>query len=199
MSEQFLYQVEQQETSLIKEAFLYVRDMPFDPTNYGYRPKDVSDSINFVFRRRRGSCSAKHYLLGWLLETAGFQAEYITYPFYWQELVLPYPDELRNLLPHLPIQYHLALKVLTDGNERLLDVTWDPSLNSAGFPVNKLENITQDTILAVNPCAEPVVHLSAQKRWEYIETLKQTMPRNDVVVEFYKKMNQWLNTVRQQK
>lgn len=39
MTEEFLYQPEHQETSLLKEAFLSVREMPFDPTNGGCKPK----------------------------------------------------------------------------------------------------------------------------------------------------------------
>jgi len=120
----------------------------------------------------------------------------VTYPFYWQDLLIPYPDKLRGLLSEMPIQYHLALKVLIKGEEKLIDATWDRPLIIAGFPVNEDNNLTEGMKLAINPCDFPIVHTSAQERWNYIEELKQKIPKSDTVQSFYRMMKEWLNTIR---
>ena len=188
--------IEEKELMLIKEFFLFVRDFYFDPTNASFRPKTIEEAIDFTLKKRVGSCSTKHYLLGNLLESHGFNVKYMTYPFYWQDLLLPYPDELRGLLSEMPIQYHLALKVLIKGEEKLIDATWDRPLIIAGFPVNEDNNLTEGMKLAINPCDSPIVHASAQERWNYIEELKQKIPKSDTVQSFYRMMKEWLNTIR---
>lgn len=160
---------EPKENLLLKNVFLFTRDVHFKPTNLGFKPKSVEESINFVLQTKSGNCSAKHYLLGCLLQYYGIKVKYLTYPFYWHDLQIFYPDNISQLLPELPIQYHLALSVLTDKGEWLLDATWDKGLLFAGFPVNELDNMR----LGIIPCEKPVVHFSAQERWDYIEELKK--------------------------
>ncbi len=144
-------------------------------------------------RTKIGSCSNKHYLLGYLLQEKGIQVKYLTYPFYWQDLPIQYPENIKKFFPHLPIQYHLALMILIEGTEKLLDATWDKGLTSIkGLTINEFNEMD----LAVVPCQKPIIHFSAIERWQYIEHLKQSIPNREAISNFYKAMSKWLNAVR---
>lgn len=182
------------ETTFI-ELFCEIRDFPFDLT----RPKRKMGYEGLVIdtrRRRRGSCSTKHYLLGRELQTLGIEARYITVPFCWQDQTFDYPEHLWELAERMPVQYHLALEAVFDARAYLLDATWDPPLKMAGFPVNFLTTEMRSGVMAVDPCGEPIVHWDGVERWKYIEALKLTMFSTGVEPTFYQSLNEWLETLR---
>jgi len=184
-----------QETRFL-EAYFDIRDLHFDCGRLPEKPRSVSDSNRILETYKRGSCTAKHYLLGSKLETLGFETRYLTFPFKWGDIQVSYPQDLKELADQMPIQYHCALGLMSGDQGHLLDVTWDRELSKAGFVVNELLADNGQDSLGVVPCGETVLHQSAQQRWDYIQELKMQMPRHEIVPIFYTELNQWLQSLR---
>lgn len=179
----------------IVDLFREIRDFPFDVT----RPKKATgyeELVDNTRQQRRGGCSAKHYLLGWELQSLGIYPTFITLPFFWQDLEVDYPDQVRQLAEKMPIQYHLALAVISDDKVCLLDATWDRSLGKAGFPINTLDNSLTGIRLAIPPAGDPIFHHNGVDRYKFIETLKTTMSQTGLEPIFYLALNPWLNSLR---
>lgn len=169
--------------------FLYV---PFFPAN---KPKTLQEVIFLTEHLRIGNCSAKHYWLAHQFRKYNIPTRFLTYPFYWKNLRVNFPNEIRNLADMLPPQYHLALSISSFGKELLIDVTWDPSLHALGFPVNSQD--LEHMQLAVKPIGEVIVHNTLEERWSFIESLKKSIPDPELVQCFYVKLNSWLNETRE--
>lgn len=175
--------------------FTQIRDMFFETVRYGRR-MSYEEIIDDMRIRRRGACSAKHYLLGSEYEQIGVPTIYVTTPFLWQDLNVDYPPTIKRVAEKMPVQYHLSLGILIDNETISIDATWDPALKRVGFPVNNLrERITQAE-LAVIPCGEPVFHWNGDERFDYIKELKGSMSGVGVEPEFYERLNQWLRSLR---
>ena len=154
------------------------------------------EDLTYIKACKRGSCSPKHYLLGSICEELGLQVVYLTYPFYWDELGVDYPDFIKRLAEEMPLTYHLAIEVWIGKEGFLLDATWDPPLEKMGFPVNKIGDELTNTKIAVVPCGKPVIHTSALRRDEYIKPLKEKMAGTESEFEFYVALNAWLEQIR---
>jgi hypothetical protein len=183
-------------------AARYVRDLPYDRDEKA-RPKSLADELRLIQQQKRGTCSGKHYLLGRILEREGFPVVYLTYPFLWADIYVDYPQELAKLAKKMPPQNHLSLGSLRDAQNptdvKPLDVSWDPLLSYMGFPVASLiytPDQPPQTSFAVLPLDEPKLHYSAQERWKHISEVRDKIPRDDVVPQFYNLLFLWLRNVR---
>ena len=172
----------------------HVRDIPYAVIphirNYETGPAEL-------LRGMCGSCTPKHFLLGQLLERLDLEIKYVTFPFSWNDPEIKYPDELRDLAAKLPTEYHLALKVLIEGEWRLVDATWDKPLKDAGFPVNESWDGVSDTLLAVKPIEE-IENRDARDRDATVKERKSAWTDDDHTREalFIEKLNRWLQSFR---
>jgi len=177
--------------------FERVRDIPYavirDIRNY-------DDGPDRLLKGMRGSCTPKHFLLGRLFEMLGLEIRYATFPFSWDDPDIRYPGEIRELAAALPTEYHLALRVLIDGDWRLVDATWDLPLKSAGFPVNESWDGVSDTLLAVKPIQE-IENRDARDRDATVRARKASWTDEDHAREeiFVEKLNRWMESLRTQK
>jgi hypothetical protein len=174
--------------------FEHVRDIPYAVIphirNYESGPAEL-------LRGMCGSCTPKHFLLGKLFERLGLDIKYATFPFSWDDPDIRYPDEIRELARALPTEYHLALKVLIEGQWRLVDATWDLPLKTAGFPVNESWDGMSDTLLAVKPIEE-IDNRDAMDRDATVKERKSAWTDDDHAREvlFIEKLNRWLASLR---
>lgn len=176
--------------------FVYrrIRDFPFE---MGSSRGDYSKDLRYIMENKRGSCSPKHYLLGYLCEKMGLSVVYVTYPFYWIDQPLCYPECIRHMIKDFSTVYHLAIKVYLERKYFLLDATWDSSLAKAGFPVNEIGKEVINGKVAVIPSGRPTIHKSAlardrfiKKQYERFEISKQEkMHCNEL-------FNKWLEGIR---
>lgn len=174
--------------------FEHVRDIPYalipHIRNYERGPSELLKGM-------RGSCTPKHFLLGLLFERLGLEIRYATFPFSWNDPDIRYPDELRELAAALPTEYHLAMRVLVDGQWRLVDATWDSPLAAAGFPVNESWDGVSDMLLAVKPIEE-IENRDAQDREATVKARKSAWTDEDRAREkiFCERLNVWLASLR---
>jgi len=158
----------QREQLKIMEIFNEVRDTPFDCGVITEKPRDIKSTIELLQKIGRGACSPKHYLLGKKLEDLGLDVDYLSFPFKWGDLGVVFPKDLQALSVQVPVQYHLSLGLTLDRYSCLLDATWDRKLKKYGFRVNEIPFFPSHNALGVQPCGEPVIHRTAQDRWDYI-------------------------------
>lgn len=137
--------------------------------------------------------STKNCLLGSLCEQLGITVWYVETPFFWKDLLVDFPDNLRKSAGVVPKQYHLSLAILREDIYQI-DATWDPPLQKAGFPVNRLFGHLQQTTLAVIPCGEIRIHTSIGEKWNS-QKLKTNMSAEEESA-FYTELNKWLETLR---
>jgi hypothetical protein len=97
----------------------------------------------------------------------------------------------------MPTQLHLSLEVESNGIRIPIDATWDRGLEKAGFPISHFENGINENIPAVRPIDKETVHNSGLERFLYIESIKSEMDSTGIEPDFYKKLNTWLNSIRQ--
>jgi hypothetical protein len=185
-----------EEQAIIIKIFAAARDLSFDCGKTVEKPNSVEETISVLQRLKRGSCSAKHYLLGEQIESLGIEVSYLTFPFNWADLEIDYPNDLKTLLPKLPLQFHLCLGVNLGNQSCLLDATWDQALGKHGFRVNEMDFLPCHQTLGVVPTEKPIVSQTAEERWNYILSLKKTMARNEAVQPFYEGLNSWLQSLR---
>ncbi len=184
-------EVEVKAVTLFKEIQAY--QFSISRKAYGLNIKEECENTR---RIKAGTCTAKHNLLAVEFTELGFKTLLVTYPFYWRDLPVEYPREIRSLVSDMPLQYHLALGVYTEGNLSIIDATWDPPLEKVGFPISNLDNKIQPTVLGVVPSGQPIFHLSPEERQQYIERIKKQMPNEPVVHEFYVRLDDWLQEIR---
>jgi len=126
----------------------------------------------------------------------GLEIIYLTFPFFWQDIAVPYPEEMRSLVEVMPQQNHLALAIFARNSQKIIDITWDPSLEQAGFVVPKISEDIEDTPLAVKPFASPIAHQSIDKRTEYLRQRWEETPNYQEIGLFYLALNNWLLGIR---
>lgn len=178
---------------VIISTFKWIRDMPFE---IKLDKKGYYEDLTYIRTYERGSCSPKHYLLGSICKELELQVVYLTYPFYWDELGVDYPDFLKRLAEEMPLTYHLAIEVCIGKEKFLLDATWDSPLGKAGFPINKIGDKLTNTKIAIVPSGKPVIHTSALERDEWIQSLKVNVTNAESKFEFYIALNAWLEQIR---
>ena len=180
----------------VQNAFEIIRECPYDSTTPFFSPESLRETVSNFLKRRNGSCSPKHYTLGLYYESLGLDVRYLTYPFYWQEQTFKFPPSLSAFIEKMPIQYHTALLINKQGetSPELIDATWDMALEPAGVPINL--NVFEDNKLAVIPCSEPFIQVTAQAKWEFQKTSRNLTPPNKNIQPFYSALNSWLSDVR---
>ena len=175
-------------------VFTRIRDMPYEIIA---ELKDPYEGPVKTLEAGRGSCTAKHFLLGAMLQLMELPVQYVTYPFYWGDPDIAYPPEVKMLAERAPLEYHLANKAFIDGKWVLVDATWDPAVAKAGFPVNHDWDGRSDTVNAVKPLRE-VVHDGAVERAQYTDEVKAAYSGEEALVldEFVAAFNRWLRELR---
>lgn len=160
--------------------------------------RNYRKDLEYVQIHKRGSCSQKHYFLGRIYENLGLSVEYLTYPFYWYELPVAYPNFLKKLAERVPLTYHLAIRICVKKGKFFLDATWDSSLEKAGFPINKIGSELINTKIAVVPSGECIVHANALEREKFIEGINTLRggKMSQEEVRFYTALNVWLEHIR---
>lgn len=187
--------------------FYHIRDMPY--AIVGKLDYSQSWPENLLLTGH-GSCVSKHQLFAEYLHHLYIPVRFITIPFYWDDPMIQYPNHLRVLAASLPLSYHLACQVEVEGRWVLVDATWDPPLQSAGFPVNLHWDGKSDTLPAVtpvpvriNPDDPPTTHIVHEKPDDRIR-IKKSVPDNrlESVIRvretFLNALNDWLETLRRQ-
>jgi hypothetical protein len=175
-------------------VFNHIRDIPYSIVPEIKGPLEWGESI---VENNKGSCSPKHYLLGYLFGKLGLAVKYATFPFAWQTQPIKYPAELRALAAGLPVAYHVALKVFINGSWVLVDATWDPSLKGHGFALNESWDGESDTRNAALPLKE-IVHQSLEERLEFVRLKKSQYSEEEKAGYslFVEKFNLWLEELR---
>ncbi len=182
-------QLQDNEIQTLPHIFKYIRNIPFKIL---LKDLDYQKSILYTLSHNCGSCSTKHFLLGFILEQKDISTKYVVYPFYWKDLKVDYPERIRNLSLNLPLTYHLALKADLGYGNKLIDATWDPPLKSSGFPVNYVNNGIIETKNAVVPLDE-IVYNNAK---DWVKNFNSERSLSDKKAIFYNELNQWLNKLR---
>ncbi|KUK83417.1 MAG: hypothetical protein XD98_0356, partial [Microgenomates bacterium 39_6] len=80
-----------------------------------------------------------------------------------------------------------------------VDATWDRPLGQVGFPIPQENHELETSTLAVIPNGEQVFHCSAKERFNWVRKLRKTMPYSKIPGQFYPKLNNWLQEIRQNK
>jgi hypothetical protein len=137
---------------------------------------------DLLLKRNRGSCSEKHLFLGEEFEKLGIPVRYISIIFDWNDL--PIPKEIISK-KDTPVGGHLILGIKVAGRWVLVDATWDPALEGAGFPITKNWDGRSDTKLAAPPRE---IMMLDKKPHE-----PDYRPDNR---KFYEALNRWLESQR---
>jgi len=173
--------------------YKWVRDLPFE-AKLGKR--DYYEDLRYIITQKRGSCSPKHYLLGIICEKLGLSVRYLTYPFYWNDLDVPYPNSIKRLLKETLLSYHLAIKVHINREEFFLDATWDPPLGKVGFSTNLMGDELMNTRNAIVPCGKPITHVNALERDKHVKKFSIKKRNIKSEIQFYIAFNDWLEQIR---
>ena len=176
-------------------VFSHIRDMPYEIIA---ELKDPVEGPARTLRAGRGSCTAKHFLMGTMLSLLETEVRYVTYPFHWNDPHIAYPQRIRELAEKAPVDYHLADKALIDGRWVLLDATWDPPLAAVGFPVNESWDGVSETVNAVKPLREIVHTGGAMERARFTDETKASRSEEESLAldEFVAALNRWLRDLR---
>lgn len=174
--------------------FEHIRDIPWYVAPY---LRDPTSGPVQMLEEKRGSCIPKHYLLGKMFEFLNVSVKYVSYPFSWKDVQIPYPEKILELSKLIPVQYHLACKANLSGRWVLLDATWDPPLRAIGLPINLRWNGLSDTEPAL-PALDEIEHADASERHEYVERMKSKWSTQDgeLSEEFYRSMSGWFEEIR---
>ena len=162
-----------------------IRDIP-----YAVIP-EINSALHYarIFTVGKGSCTPKHFLLRDMYEKLGLPVLYVVCPFRWSDLEVDYPAHLRKLVEAMPVSYHLACKVEIGGRLVLVDATVDGRLKRLGLPVNENWNGFGGMLLPVTPVGEEqLFHPSEVRDYE--------ARYDEVSLEFFSRMNAWLDRVR---
>lgn len=108
----------------VSKLFEKVRDIPYT--------LGLDGDPNKLFVENVGNCTRKHLYLVPRLQSLGYRITLGIAEFDWREL--PIPSEITRLLKD-PIDSHLFLYTTFDGNETVVDATWDSGMPQ-GFAVN---------------------------------------------------------------
>lgn len=181
-----------------RQALELIKKVQLFPYDNSVKTKGLSSAERIEHTRqvRRGTCTTKHELLAMDLRKLNLDLVYLTYPFYWQEFKVDYPDQLLSLLAEMPLQYHLALGLVRRDKLKVIDVTWDPMISGGGFPIANLQSLNESTPLAISPAAEPEIHFFNQERINYLEEIKYSIPWSENIPKFYQELNEWLQSLR---
>jgi len=184
----------------VQSIFCHIRDIPYTAIP---GLSDPWTGPELLLSIGRGSCTPKHNLLGRMLSMLGIRVRYVSYRFSWNDEQISYPDQLRKQAERLPLVYHMAIKALLHNRWTLLDTTWDPPLQKAGFPVNVQWDGISDCLLAVVPVSFTdgsieIIHDSIDERDEFYQHQATSYRIEDLLALnlFYEDLNSWLDSLR---
>jgi hypothetical protein len=145
-----------------------------------------------VLRRRQGSCSGKHYLLGELLRMAGLKVRNMICRHRFNESPLPFPDQMQAiLLKNEIVDLHDYLQVQIDGEWVEVDATWELPLRDYGFPVTEPWDGKRAMLLSVVVDEEFVTEGDPARKKE--EMLSKLSPRQRTLrKQFLELLSSWL-------
>jgi len=174
--------------------FNHIRDIP-----YAIVPefRDPEVGTSGILELNKGSCQPKHFLLAAFFDRLNIPVKYVSYPFKWQNQPLKFPDSFKEVLNGLPLSYHLACKAYIEYKWVLVDATYDPALEAAGFPITEGWSGLDDTVNAVVPLGE-VIHESLSERIAYELSQKSRYSPQEKLLsgKFVEELNSWLDSIR---
>ncbi len=181
--------------SLVMKKYKWIRDISFAVRLF---EQEYHEKILNTMIYKKGSCSGKHYLLGFFCEQLYLPVTYLTYPFYWSELNVKLPDDIKKLAEEMPLQYHLAIKVKLNPDKESIffDATWDSPLAKAGFCVNRIKEKPENAQNAIVPYGKYMTHNSGIERDNYIRQIRKIIPNTEIEYKFYTTLNSWLEEIR---
>ena len=165
-------------------VFRKIRDIPYAIIPEVIHPQKYLD----ILKISKGSCSPKHFLLADFLERLGLTIFYSVWQFFWKDIPIEWPLELKKLIEEMPINTHLALRVKIEDEFVLVDATLDPKLKILGLPINDWDG-KSNTLLPIQPLGEEAWH-SREER----ELMVPDFEERSLV--FYQKLNSWMEKVR---
>lgn len=151
-----------------------------------------------LLEQNKGTCSPKHYLLAEYFKQLSIPIQYCTYIFSWKDSLSKGPSELKTLAEQLPKKMpHFSLKAYLNNQWVVIDATWDPPLNKAGFPVNANWDGFSSTQIAVAPLEE-TDHDTLEERIQYQNNLVKDYTQKELqdFQKFAKGLNIWLDQLR---
>ncbi|MBI4514874.1 MAG: hypothetical protein HY699_03540 [Deltaproteobacteria bacterium] len=145
-----------------------------------------------VLRRRAGSCSGKHYLLGELLRLLGLRVRNMICRHRFNESPLPFPEPMQALLlKNEIVDLHDYLQIQVDGQWVEIDATWERGLRDFGFPVTEQWDGRRPMLLSVVVDEEFVVEGDPGRAKE--EMLSKLTPRQrQLRKQFLESLSGWL-------
>jgi len=166
-----------------------------------------------------GSCRPKHYALAYLLtEDSHWRAEYglpelkvmhLTIPFRFRQMMqfkrsqVIFPDHLP--VDKLPEGHHAALQIYDGlvGRDLLIDVTWDPPLARAGFPVTYPWDGRSDMEMCVPWHGEIFMAESLELKLRHLKYLESRpecytgqIESREELMQILAAINKWLEDIR---
>ncbi len=164
----------------------YVRSVPYRMVTSIVDP--YTGPCTMMEKNTGGTCSPKHYTLGRLLDLeAGWRTSsglpelrfrYLTYPFKWPRKMV-FKGISVTLNDDIPVEklaefQHAALEVFPGEKGRwfLVDITWDPELEKAGFPVCVPWDGLQDMPLSIPEPGEKFAADTVEKKLRHVHYLK---------------------------
>lgn len=177
------------------DIFREIQAYPFStsPSLWGL---GACEQLEYTKYSQKGTCTTKHYLLAHELSMLEFTVVLVEYPFYWQDMPVKYPKDIKSIVDSMPLQNHLALGVSIRDNLEIIDATWDPTLERAGFPIAKLQDTIKTTRLGVIPASNPSFFFSIEERDEHKRNMYKDTKPTETIVNFYRKLDMWLKSIR---
>jgi hypothetical protein len=130
-------ETDRSEAEILSEAsrlFATVRDVPYI--------LGVDGNPANLLTQRLGNCTRKHLFLAPKLVQLGFDVQLHVASFNWRDL--PIPEEVTSQSAD-PTDTHLFLTATRNGNEMIVDATWDSDMPD-GFAVNSWDGTNQTTL-----------------------------------------------------
>ena len=171
----------------LTRLFTAVRDIEF---YVRMKPKEYAPDLAWTINNNKGGCGTKHQLAWTILRQKGFETTYSYSSFYWHELNVDMPPEIRTLAKGLLPTRHLALYVGYKGETRKVDLTWDSALERAGFPINKAVK----GIFTERPAVPTLDDYNYNN--EVLFSYKPGIPDLNRRNAFYTAFNGWLESLR---
>lgn len=165
-------------------VFERVRDLP-----YQY---PASRAPLEVLRRRSGSCSGKHYLLGELFRRQGLPVRHMLCTHRFNDSPLPFPEHMQDLLRKNEIvDLHDYLQICVDGEWIDVDATWPLGLRDFGMPTTDDWDGRSPMNLTVIPDEHEQIDGDPGKAKE--ERLSKLTPRQRMLrKQFLEALGQWV-------
>jgi hypothetical protein len=169
-------------------VFERVRDLPYE--------YPASRDPLEVVRRRSGSCSGKHYLLGELFRRQGLPVRHMLCTHRFNDSPLPFPEHMQDLLRKNEIvDLHDYLQICVDGEWIDVDATWPLGLRDFGMPTTDDWDGRSPMNLTVIPDEHVQIDGDPGKAKE--ERLSKLTPRQRMLrKQFLAALGQWVSELQ---